>query len=346
MKDVEKVNIERENSIKRLRRRKRSMGIYGLLVIIAVLGLGITLSCTLLFNLNEVTFLGASDRYDADYIIETAGLKAGQNIVKMDKEKTRQKLLALTYVEDAKVSVSLPSTLNIEIIPCISSYNISYDLGNILISEKGKILETSETGDNGLPTFYGYQPLSPSVGSIVDTDDEKQKEVFQDFINVLNNREDRNKIESINIENRSNVIIKFRDGNIFKMGDWTDFEYKLTLAERVIEETGKVGYITMVGTNQCSFRMTDGEFSSNVITTEPVVTSGGTSTTQTATTTAEPVADEYVETQEQYYEPDYNYSDDYNNYDGETDGYQDYESSSADDYQQDYYDDENYQYEE
>ena len=42
MKDVEKVNIERENSIKRLRRRKRSMGIYGLLVIMAVLGLGIT----------------------------------------------------------------------------------------------------------------------------------------------------------------------------------------------------------------------------------------------------------------------------------------------------------------
>ena len=60
MKDVEKVNIERENSVKRLRRRKRSMGIYGLLVITAVLGLGITLSCTLLFNLNEVTFLGAN----------------------------------------------------------------------------------------------------------------------------------------------------------------------------------------------------------------------------------------------------------------------------------------------
>lgn len=326
MRDVEKTSIERENSIKRLRRRKRSMGIYGLFVIIAVLGLGITLSCTWLFNLNEVTFLGDSDRYSADDIIKTAELKAGENIIKMDKEEKRQKLLALTYVEDAKVSVNLPSTLEIEIIPCIPSYNISYELGTILISEKGKILETSEMGDNELPTFYGYEPLSPAIGSTVDTNDERQKEVFEEFISVLNQREDKNKIASINIENRSNVIIKFRDGNIFKMGDWNDFEYKLTLAERVIEETGKVGYITMVGTNQCSFRMTDGGFESSVVATQPADVLTGTST---ETTTAVPESETYTEPEEESSAEDYEYSDE------EYSDYQDYEEDFY--YDNDYY---------
>lgn len=332
MKDVEKTNIERENSIKRLRRRKRSMGIYGLLVIIAVLGIGITLSCTLLFNLSEVTFLGSSDMYDADFLIETAELKTGENLVKMDKEKTRQKLLSLTYVEDAKVSVNLPSTLEIEIIPCIPSYNISYELGTILISENGKVLETSEIGDNGLPTFYGYEPLSPAIGETIDTNNERQKEVFEEFISVLNKREDKNKIASINMENRANVIIKFRDGNVFKMGNWNDFEYKLTLAERVIEETGKVGYITMVGTNQCSFRMTDGGFVSNVVTTEPVE-SQISKTTETTTTVTED--ETYTESEEESSGEDYEYP----YYEPEESEYSDYEEP----YEEDFYDDDYYE---
>lgn len=338
MKDVEKTNIEREKSIKRLRRRKRSMGIYGLLVIIAVLGIGITLSCTLLFNLSEVTFLGSSDMYDTDFLIETAELKTGENLVKMDKEKTRQKLLSLTYVEDAKVSVNLPSTLEIEIIPCIPSYNISYELGTILISENGKVLETSEIGDNGLPTFYGYEPLSPAIGETIDTNNERQKEVFEEFISVLNKREDKNKIASINMENRANVIIKFRDGNVFKMGNWNDFEYKLTLAERVIEETGKVGYITMVGTNQCSFRMTDGGFESGVVATQPADVQTATSTeTTTETTTSVPEPEIYTEPEEESSAEDYEYSDE------EYSDYQDYEDTYEETYEEDFYDDDYYE---
>ncbi len=286
MKDVEKVNIDRENSIKRLRRRKRSMGIYGLFVIIAVLSIGFALSCTFLFNMNEVVMTGSSDRYSADDIIEKSGIKGGDNLIKLDTEKTRKKLLELEYVEDAKVNIKLPSTLEIEIEPCIPSFNIVYKLGSVLISEKGKILETSQSADDNLPSVYGYEPLSPECGKIIDTADERQKEVFNEFVKVLNKREDKSKISSIDIKNRSNVIITFRDGNIFKMGNWNDFEYKLTLAERVIEETGKVGYITMVGTNQCSFRTTDGSFLSTVITTTQVSGTGTDISNETTTTTA------------------------------------------------------------
>jgi len=285
MKDVEKVNIDRENSIKRLRRRKRSMGIYGLFVIISVLSIGFALSCTFLFNVNEVVMTGSSDRYSSDDIIEKSEIKGGDNLIKLDTEKTRKKLLELEYIEDAKVNVKLPSTLEIEIEPCIPSFNIVYKLGSVLISEKGKVLETSQSADDNLPSVYGYEPLSPECGKMIDTADERQKEVFDEFVKVLNGREDKGKISSIDITNRSNVIITFRDGNIFKMGNWNDFEYKLTLAERVMEETGKVGYITMVGTNQCSFRTTDGSFLSTVITTTQVSGTGTDISTETTTTT-------------------------------------------------------------
>lgn len=230
MKDVEKTNIERENSIKRLRRRRRSMGIYGLFVIIAVLGIGMTLSCTFLFNVNEVVMTGSSDRYSADDIINQSEIKGGDNLIKLDTGKVRQKLLELKYVEDASVNIKFPSTVEIDIEPCVPAFNIVYKLGSVLISERGKILETSQTSDEIFPSFYGYEPLSPECGNMIDTEDERQKEVFEEFVKVLNERDDKSSIESVDITNRSNIIVKFRNGNIFKMGSWNDCGYKLTLA--------------------------------------------------------------------------------------------------------------------
>ena len=76
------------------------------------------------------------------------------------------------------------------------------------------------------------------------------------------------------------IIVNFKNGIIFKMGNWSDVEYKLNLAETVMDDDdvkGKKGYLRMIGSNQCSFRMTDG----------PVITVGKTEPT------TEPATDEY-----------------------------------------------------
>lgn len=300
MKDVEKTDFDRDNSIKRLRRRKRNMGLYGLVVIIIVLGLGIAISCTFLFNITEIKIDGSSMEYTSGKILEQSGVNLGDNLIKLDADKVRQNLLELEYIEDAQVNIDFPSTLEMIIEPCIPAFYVNYDLGTILISGKGKVLENSVMTKDDLPVIYGYEPLPPLKGDIIDTEDEKQKEVFNEFIKVIYERGGGEKIKSIDMRNRSNVIITFRDGNVFRMGSWNDFEYKLTLAERVIAETGKIGYITMVGTNQCSFRTTDGSFSSSVVTTQPAVTQSAAGTETTVTTTAEI--------------PDYNeYEDEYEN---------------------------------
>ena len=55
---------------------------------------------------------------------------------------------------------------------------------------------------------------------------------------------------------------------IFKMGNWNDVEYKLNLADTVMQDEtvkGKKGYLTMIGTKQCSFRTSDGPECSQVL---------------------------------------------------------------------------------
>jgi len=326
MKDVQKTNFDRENSVKRLRRRKRSMGLYGLIVIIFVLGIGITLSCTFLFNINEIKIKGSSDIYSSDDIIEKSGVKMGSNLIKLDTEEIRQRLLKFSYVENVIVEKDFPSTLDIEIEPCIPAFNISYKLGTILISEKGRVLEFSDSHKE-LPSFYGFEPLESKCGDMIDTGDKQKKEVFDEFIRVIRERENSDNIASVDMHNTSNVIITFRDGNVFKMGSWNDFEYKLTLAERVIQETGKIGYITMVGTNQCSFRTTDGSFSSNVITTEPAVTQSGTST-ETTVSIPDDSYSENSEDSEYSDEIPGDYTEDYNSEDENNQSDSDYTSGT------------------
>ena len=57
------------------------------------------------------------------------------------------------------------------------------------------------------------------------------------------------------------IEICYRTGVVFRMGDFTDVQYKLDLADSVMHDDsviGKSGYLRMIGTHQCSFRTSTG----------------------------------------------------------------------------------------
>ena len=249
MKDVEKTNVERQNSRKRIRRRRRMMNVYGLVVLLLVLTAGITISYTFLFNIDEIRVSGESDMYSAEEIVAASGIKEGDNLLRLDTKKSEQHILdELLYVETAKVDRDFPSSLEITVSRCIPAFNVNYGDGTLLVSKKGKILADNGFITDGLPIIYGLEPS--------DT------------------------ISTVDMSDEHSIIVNFKNGIIFKMGNWSDVEYKLNLAETVMDDDdvkGKKGYLRMIGSNQCSFRMTDG----------PVITVGKTEPT------TEPATDEY-----------------------------------------------------
>ena len=140
MKDVAKTNVERQNSRKRIRRRKRMMNVYGLVVLLLVLTAGITISYTFLFNINEIRVAGQSDMYSAEEIVAASGINKGDNLLRLDCEKSEQMILdSLLYVETAKVNRDFPSSLDITVTKCIPAFNVNYGEGTLLVSKKGKI---------------------------------------------------------------------------------------------------------------------------------------------------------------------------------------------------------------
>jgi len=270
MKDVEKTNVERNNSSKRMRRRRRKMNLYGLIVILLVATVGITVSYTFLFNINEIRVSGESDEYTAEEIVNASGISKGDNLLRLNAEKSEQNILDnLLYIETASIDRDFPSSLEIKVSKCVPAFNVNYGTGTLLVSKKGKILADNAFITDGLPIIYGYEPSIVIPGKQIQSADEQKGEAFTELIAKMNNSED-NMISSIDMSDKYAIIVNYYNGIIFKMGNWTDVEYKLNMAQDVMNNEnvkGKTGYITMVGSNQCSFR--SGNTSQQIPVTDP-----------------------------------------------------------------------------
>lgn len=292
MNDVEKTNIERQNSGKRMRRRKRMMSVYIITIVLLVLTIGITMCFTFLFNVDKIVVSGESQTYDYMKIVEVSGIRAGDNLLRLNTEKAEQQILdELLYVETADVSRDFPSTLRIHVTRCIPAYNVQYEDGVLLVSRQGKILSDNNfySDIENLPVIYGLEPSDTEAGKALKSVNNNKYEAFTQIISRFD-RDDNTQIESIDITNEYEIMVNYRNGLVFEMGNWSDVEYKLDLAQNVMNDNnirGKKGYLKMVGSNQCSFRG-NGEI---VTTTETAVTTVTANTTTAVVTTTEPVID-------------------------------------------------------
>ncbi len=260
MKDVNKTDVNRDNSSKRMRRRKRKMNLYGLVVFLLVAVAGVTVSYTFLFNIDKIVVMGKSDDYTAEQIVSASGIQKGDNLLRLNVHASEQRILdELLYIETAKVDRDFPSSLEITVSQCVPAFNVQYGEGTLLVSKQGKILADNGFITQGLPIFYGYEPEDTVPGKALSSADEQKQAAFEEFISRINGDENGS-ILSVDMTDKYNMVINYSCGIIFKLGNWTDIEYKMNMAENVMQKDdikGKTGYITMIGSNQCSFRGSD-----------------------------------------------------------------------------------------
>ncbi len=310
MNDVEKTSIDRQNSYKRTRRRKRKLSAYAFVVVLLVLTVGITVCYTFLFNIDQIVLSGESETYTALEIVEASGVRVGDNLFRIDTDKIEKNVLDnLLYVETVKVEKDFPSSIKISVTRCIPSYNIEHDSGVLLISQKGKILHDNGFYTEGIPVIYGYEPKETTVGSYIESLNENKTSVFSTMMKNFD-ESDEYIVSAVDMEKDYDITITYDSGMIFKMGNWGDAEYKLNLAESVMQEPtvkGKKGMLTMIGGNQCSFR-TSGQTVNIMRIPEETTTVSETGTAETTTTTA--VTTSVPDIQEELPQEDYSYYDD------------------------------------
>lgn len=257
-RDIKKNEVRRDLSTKRKRNRKRKVPflIYAVFILVLVTAAFLVLASTVLFNIKKFEIVGEAKQYTPREIIEASGVKDNSNMFWMKNQDVEEKIVEnLTYIESAKVTKEFPDTLKIEVTQCREAYNVKYEEGYLKVSENGKILSKSDKPSEGLSVFEGFDPENPVEGSTLKSKDEKKDKIFFLTVDVLKKGVDIPIIE-INMTDKYSIKVNFDDRIVFNAGSWSDMDYKIKLAESAISELEKneTGYLSMIGSNQVSFR--------------------------------------------------------------------------------------------
>ncbi|MDE5738544.1 MAG: FtsQ-type POTRA domain-containing protein [Oscillospiraceae bacterium] len=258
MRDIEKTDMTHGANSRRIRRRKRGRSVYVLLVILLAVALIITLSMTLFFNIKEIRVTGDSAViYDAEEIVEAVGVKRGDNMMRLHLEELEQKAgEILIDAETVDIKRQFPNTLVIDVQKSIPAFNVSYEYGTLVVSKHGKILQNSMDPMEGLVSIHGYEPEETTVGKRLSAIEERYDKIFSSFQNLIESNILETPIVSIDMSDFNDIIVNFDNRIEFAMGNWSEIDYKISFAEQVIalQPVNKEGYLTMIGSNQCSFR--------------------------------------------------------------------------------------------
>lgn len=215
-------------------KRKRNMSLHYGAVLLIVLIIFSVLSVTVLFNI-ETAVISGSSIYTAEEIIAVSGIRGGDNMIRKNLGKAEKTITSeLVYIEEAKISRKLPSSVEIVIVPCVETASLQDEGGFMIVSETGKILRLSEEPAEDTQVFYGANPAEElKVGDTFRSEDEAKTEVIYELMGLSDNQF-VSEITSFDVSDRLNISCVYDNRIDIILGVITDAEYKFRLANEII----------------------------------------------------------------------------------------------------------------
>ncbi|MGD9560404.1 MAG: cell division protein FtsQ/DivIB, partial [Oscillospiraceae bacterium] len=135
-------------------------------VLAALVEVGIWLSFTLLFKISGFELQGeAPYPYSVEEVAGVFGLEPGDNMFGFSASGAEKRIeTALPYIEEVSVRRKLPSTIVFRVVQAREAYCLPADGGFAVLSDKMKVLRTSEAAVDGLMVINGLGNLIAEVG--------------------------------------------------------------------------------------------------------------------------------------------------------------------------------------
>ena len=249
-------------------------GYLGIAALAAVV-IFLILSTTVFFKIDTITVKGSSI-YTAEEICDASGIKSGNNLIRTNMSKAAASIEnTLTYIETAELKRSFPSGVVITVRPCREAISAEYEDGFCLLSEKGKVLKTSETPFPDTIVIYGARtkPFTeelaeteassgtgnvtsatekdeaitedsgettpiPTVGSRFECTKANRTEIFYRLVNVARSSFS-GLANDFDMSDQHNISCVY-DGRItVEFGAVTELDYKIKLASEILKD--KIG---------------------------------------------------------------------------------------------------------
>lgn len=200
-----------------------------------VLVIGIVLSLTVLFKTEKIEVEGNKYYYD-DQIIAFSGVELQQNIFIGALSSTPEKISEnLPYIEKAEVSFSIPDTITIKITGAVPSYVIKNGNNFLVISSKGRILESVDSNKDKLPELKCEKLKSTKPGDYVSFSDKNVPAILEEVSESLINNKIKN-ITCFDVTDTANIVLEYDNRIKINIGLPEDIDYKIKTAMTIINE--------------------------------------------------------------------------------------------------------------
>lgn len=229
-----------------IKRKKAILKIVKVLTLIIVLiGVGIYVALSPLFNIKDINIIGNS-KVSKEEIISLSELKTGENTFKVSKKNIKNKVKANAYIENVKIRRKLPDKVEIIVVERVATYMIPFANSYIYINNQGYMLEiTSQKAE--MPAIVGISTPEEELHEgqrLISEDLVKLGEVLQ-IMESANANELVDLITKIDISNRQDYILTLeKEKKAIHLGDVSNLSTKMAYVKKILnDEKGVEGEI-------------------------------------------------------------------------------------------------------
>ena len=226
------------------KKRRRKLKLVSCFLIFLVILVFVTLSLTVLFEIEQFSVSGESV-YTEEQIIEASGIQTGENLFMCRRSQAAEDIeTKLPYIESAQVKIGLPNTLKISVVMAQTAAILNLDGQQMIISQKGKVLGPADGSQpEGLLEINGLPVSSAEVGkplSYTLSEESGQEgaipmdEILTDTLNAVANS-GLTQIRSITFQGVS-ITLDYAGRIQIKLGTTTNIQTKMENAKLLIEQ--------------------------------------------------------------------------------------------------------------
>lgn len=211
------------------------------LLFIAVLVLICTALFTPIFNITDITVTGNSVLTDKE-IITASGIKKGNNLFRINKDKAEDLISSLGYVEDVKIKRKFFSRVEIEITESQEVAYVAFSGNYVGLSADGKILSITKSKDMRpkKAVISGFAVKNVKKGKIIEGKNEEKTQIITELLSVLYDNKFISDTKKIDISDKEKLSIVLTSDTSVILGDSYQLDYKIKCLDAVLKELGEI----------------------------------------------------------------------------------------------------------
>lgn len=212
--------------------KKIKVLIISILVLIAI----IAAMLSPLFNIKNIQVVG-NTILSSEEIISISGIKTEENMFKVMKLKTIDRIKENAYINEVAIHKKLPNTIEIQVKERKPSFMLEYGNGYVYLSNQGYMLEISSIKKD-IPTILGTTTSKENYkpGNRLSKDDLEKLGTVIKIMAVAKTHNIENLITTIDISNSDNYTVRLeQEKKTVYLGDCSYLETRMSSLMSILE---------------------------------------------------------------------------------------------------------------